>query len=215
LFFIAKNCDKKYLKKRKFNGYEYEGYDFSKIIEKIYYLTVQKKKIILEFLTKELERTVHISERIKSENALVGQIKQLNKRGIYIKRQKLVETVEEFIQDGNCLLCGGPGDGKSFLIEEIYRNIWTKKGVCCIIRVNELLKGNDEEIGQELRIGNDWIEGLISIPIQKSKIKNVLFFDAFDTAKDESLKSEVLWQIKKAIEKLKDNWSVVVSLQNI
>jgi hypothetical protein len=209
--FITKVCDKKYLNKRNFKGFIYEGYDLSKIVQSIHYLTGQKKKAILEFLSKELGQTVYTSSKAINKNVIADQVKPLRKKGLYIKRKMLLEKVTQFLQNGNCLLCGGPGDGKSFLIEEIYRNTWANKGVCCIIRVNELLKGNDEEIGQEIRIGKDWVEGLASIPGQKSKVKNVLVFDAFDTAKDETLKSEVLWQIKNAIEKLKDNWRVVVS----
>ncbi|WP_129533902.1 ATP-binding protein [Chryseobacterium sp. 3008163] len=132
-------------------------------------------------------------------------------KGIYIHRADLIKTVFDFVQEKNGLLVGGPGFGKSFLLEELSRYCSSRSIPCFIIRINDLTEGTNDEIGEELKIDKEWLT--ILARIDAGNDKSILIFDAYDTAKDEKLKSNIIRAIKKSIVELSNTWRIVVSVR--
>ncbi|PZU26255.1 MAG: hypothetical protein DI622_01200, partial [Chryseobacterium sp.] len=130
---------------------------------------------------------------------------------VYIHRGNLTNQLYDFLQEKNGLLVGGPGYGKSFILEELQRYCRSKKQTCLIIRINDLTEGNNEEIGEELKLNKDWLATLSQMKMNEELA--ILVFDAYDTAKDEKLKSNILRAIKKSIEDLPANWRIIVSVR--
>jgi hypothetical protein len=134
-------------------------------------------------------------------------------KGFHIDRRELVTQIFDFIQVANGLLVGGPGFGKSFILEELKRRCLNSAIPCHIIKINEMVSGDNAEICEELKCSGDWLTALLKIGIpQGSDNKGILIFDAFDTAKDERLKAAILKQIRRAISDLQ-GWHVLVSVR--
>lgn len=217
ILFISKKCPTVILKKVKSKEFVYEAYDIPKLLSKLYY--ENKLPGQLKDLNKILEDAVSpvsISNGFQfledtSKQLLKPQPATLKKDGLYIYRKELIENIFTFAQISNGLLVGNPGVGKSFTIEELQRLCTKKRVPCFIIRINDLVSGSDDEISKELKTSANWIRALKKISYKSKELKAILIFDAFDTAKDEKLKSGVLKHIKSAINELKETWNILVS----
>lgn len=218
ILFISRKCPANVLKEVKSNGFVYESYDIPKLLTQLYYKNKLPKQLrplnkIIEEATAPvvLNSAYPVIDKVESREILPVQPVSTNKNGIYIDRKTLIENIFSFAQIANGLIVGGPGVGKSFTIEELQRYCNKKKVPCYIIRINELLDGTDDELKKELKTNINWINALKKASPGSKEFKGLLIFDAFDTAKDERLKSAVLKQIKDAINELKDKWNVLVS----
>ncbi|HMH34122.1 MAG TPA: hypothetical protein VK543_13890 [Puia sp.] len=147
-----------------------------------------------------------VTEKLKP-----AKIRNYKGDGIFIDRPEIVSNLFWFAQTGNGLVLGGPGIGKSFTMDELRSFCGRKKLPCVVIPVNEHLSGSDQELNDELASSGHWLTALSAEKWKDHSLRAILIFDAFDTAKDETLKSNILKQIKKAIESLHANWSVLVS----
>lgn len=127
-----------------------------------------------------------------------------------INRQILEEKLYEFALEGNGLVVGIPGIGKSYLLRKLKDRLLNEDVLCFIIKIDNTYDSSDNAISNELGIEGNWLETLNLIE-PRNKHKAVLIFDAFDAARDESKRSGFLTQIKKAISTLKNKWNIIVS----
>lgn len=220
ILFISKKCSASVLKEVKAHAFVYEAFDIPKLLSKVYYKNKLPSQLrVLNQIFEEatapvlINSTFPFSESSIPNNGVPPQMISINKRGIYIKRKELIENIFSFSQITNGLIVGGPGVGKSFTVEELLRFCKQKKIPCFIIKINELLDATDDEIKKELNTSIYWLNALKKISWNNEASKAVLIFDAFDTAKDERLKSAVLKQIRDAIKELKNKWSILVSVR--
>jgi len=218
ILFISKDCKESILKEVKVENFYYEGYDISKLLKKVYHevKSIKQLKVLNEIVEAEI-RPVLINPANpinETQNYILPkQSVLINKTGIYIERKELIENIFSFAQNANGLLVGNPGIGKSFTLEELYKLCAKKKLHAYIIRINELIEGSDDELNRELNINTNWINVLKKVRFSNTNFKGILIFDAFDTAKDEKLKSTILKQIKRAINDLKNKWNILVSVR--
>ena len=216
VLFISKKVNQKLLSEQIIKGVKFESYDIPKLLRKIFYKCPEPDK--LETINRWLEKSlnpVRLGEEFSIQPKLPAVLpKQLLVKfphGIYIPRIQLVKELFDFIQEDSGLLIGGPGYGKSFIIEELQRYCVSHQIQCFIIRINDLTEGTNDEIGSELGLNGKWLESLINL--NHSTSKSVLIFDAFDTAKDELLKGNILKFIKKSLKELSPIWHILVSVR--
>lgn len=126
-----------------------------------------------------------------------------------IDRSQIIEDLFRFSQKGNGIIVGRPGIGKSYSIAELAEFLTEKNIPSFIISIDTLLDGTDKSIEDEIEAEGDWISYIDQIKLS-GDYKAVLIFDAFDAARDEKLRKEILRQIHKAISRLK-KWNVLVS----
>lgn len=218
ILFISTKCSKAILKKEISGNLICECFDIPKLIRKIYFEVSDPSK--LELINKLLQKQIDpvLLDFGKTENQyngiLIDQVIPLVKNGLYIRRQRLIKSVFEFIQTDNGLLIGNHGYGKSFLLEELQRLCRRQKVPCIIIRIDQLINGEDENIGRELKTGQQWLEAILKQSLPKSNKKGILIFDAFDTAKEAQLKQTILKQIQKSIKTLNPQWNILVSVRS-
>jgi len=210
VLFISAKENKKLIANVKEDELNYQAYFIPQLLEKIRFLSEDKLEKIDTLLDQLLAPSIlNIRDKAKRINIIpVQSIVEIGS-GIYIKREILVEGLYAFTQAGNGLLTGGPGYGKSFILEELQRKYSMEKAPCYIIRINELTKGSDEEIGKLLSSSKKWMAVLKTLH-WNTGVKGLLIFDAFDTAKDDSLKLEILNVMRMAIKEL-TNWNVLTS----
>jgi DNA replication protein DnaC len=215
VLFISRKCSEKILVKKQAGKLSYEAYDIPKLFKNIYYQnkTSQKLKAINKFLEAEMTPVRLANTEDDISESIKLPLPQVQKRntGLYIHRRSLIEAIFSFGQIANGLLVGGPGVGKSFVIEELQRLCIRKKIPCVVIKINDLLDATDEEIKEHIGVtGINWIGALKKVQFL-SNIKAFLIFDAFDTAKEERIKSLIIRHLQKAIRELSEKWSILVS----
>ena len=127
-----------------------------------------------------------------------------------IKREKLLNDLQDFVMQGNGVIIGSPGVGKTYLLKELYRSLESLEIPELILPIDQLGDGTDETLRQELSYEGDLIEKLKSVPV--SNAKAILLFDAFDAARDEQTRKRFLNLIRRAIQELV-KWNVVVTVR--
>lgn len=128
-----------------------------------------------------------------------------------IDRSHIIKDLFQFSQEGNGVIIGKPGIGKSYSIAELAEMLANNNIPVVILPIDTILDGTDSSIESEIESDGDWISYLDKVKLSEGE-KAVLIFDAYDAARDEKLKKEILIQIKKAISKL-HKWNVIVSVR--
>ncbi len=128
-----------------------------------------------------------------------------------IKREKLLNDLQDFAARGNGVIIGSPGVGKTYLLKALYLSLESLEIPVFILPVDQLGDGTDKTLREELSYEGDLIERLKSVPI--SDRKAILLFDAFDAARDEQTRKNFLRLIRGAIQELKGIWNVVVTVR--
>ena len=128
-----------------------------------------------------------------------------------IKREKLLKNLQDFALRGNGVVIGSPGVGKTYLLNELRQNLKSAGIPHLLLPVDQLGDGTDETLQRELSYEGDLIDKLKSVSISEQKA--VLLFDAFDAARNERTRKNFLRLIQHAIQKLKGQWNIVVTVR--
>ena len=127
-----------------------------------------------------------------------------------IKREKLLNDLQDFATRGNGVIIGSPGVGKTYLLKELYRSLESLEIPELILPIDQLGDGTDKTLREELSYEGDLIERLKSVPVSGKKA--ILLFDAFDSARDEQTRKNFLCLIRRAIQELV-KWNVIVTVR--
>ena len=128
-----------------------------------------------------------------------------------IKREKLLKNLQDFVLRGNGVIIGSPGVGKTYLLGELRQNLKSNRIPHLLLPIDKLGEGTDEDLQRELSTKGDLIEELKAVSVSGKKA--VLLFDAFDAARNEQTRNRFLRRIQNAIQELKGQWNVVVTVR--
>ena len=128
-----------------------------------------------------------------------------------IDRKKLIEHLKGFASQGNGVIIGSPGVGKTYLLKELRQSLKADKTPHLLLRIDQLGDGKSETLQEELSYEGDLIEKLKSVPA--SREKSILLFDAFDAARNEQTRKRFLRLIRRSVHELKESWNVVVTVR--
>ncbi|PZR29159.1 MAG: hypothetical protein DI535_03860 [Citrobacter freundii] len=129
-----------------------------------------------------------------------------------IKREILLNELYQFALGGNGMVVGVPGIGKSYLLGQLKQKLLADNVLCFIIKIDNTFDSSDLSIGEEMGMGENWLESLSKVELGNEH-KAVLIFDGFDAARDGEKRSGFLAQIRKAKTRLKEKWNVLVSVR--
>lgn len=129
---------------------------------------------------------------------------------IKINREKLLNDLKNFVSQGNGVIIGSPGIGKTYLLRELCQSLKSAEMPRLFLPIDQLGDGTQEDLSSALPDGDDLIEKLKSIPVSNKKA--ILLFDAFDAARNEKTRKRFLRLIRRAIQEL-DKWNVVVTVR--
>ena len=127
-----------------------------------------------------------------------------------INRESLLNDLQNFASQGNGVIIGSPGVGKTYLLKELRRSLKSDGTPHLLLPIDLLGDGTDKDLQSELSYEGDLIEKLKSVPILPKN--SILLFDAFDAARNEETRKRFLRLIKRAIQEL-DKWNVVVTVR--
>ena len=128
-----------------------------------------------------------------------------------IKREKLLNDLQDFAMGGNGVIIGSPGVGKTYLLKELYYSLESLEIPELILPIDQLGDGTDKTLRKELSYEGDLIERLKSVPVSDKKA--VLIFDAFDAARNEQTRKRFLVLIRRAILELRESWNIIVTVR--
>ncbi len=127
-----------------------------------------------------------------------------------IEREKLLDDLQDFASQGDGVIIGSPGVGKTYILKELRQRLKSAGIPHLLLRIDQLGNGTAETLQEELSYKGDLIEKLKSI--QVSGKNAILLFDAFDAARDEQTRKRFLNLIQQAIQELV-KWNVVVTVR--
>lgn len=128
-----------------------------------------------------------------------------------IKRKKLLKDLQNFASQGNGVIIGNPGVGKTYLMKELRQSLKAAGTHPLLLRIDQLGDGKDKTLRQVLSYEGDLIKKLEFVP--SSHEKSILLFDAFDAARNEQTRKRFLHLIQRAIHDLSESWNVIVTVR--
>ncbi len=128
-----------------------------------------------------------------------------------IKREKLLNDLQDFASRGNGVIIGSPGIGKTYVLKELRQRLKSSEIPHLLLRIDQLGDGTAETLRQELFYEGNLIEKLKSVPVSSDKA--ILLFDAFDAARDEETRNRFLKLIRRAVYELKESWNIIVTVR--
>ena len=127
-----------------------------------------------------------------------------------IERKQLLNDLQDFASQGDGVIIGSPGVGKTYLLKKLRQRLKAAEIPHLLLRIDQLGNGTAETLREELSYEGDLIEKLKSIPVSGKSA--ILLFDAFDAARDEQTRKHFLNLIRRAIRELV-KWNVVVTVR--
>ena len=128
-----------------------------------------------------------------------------------INREELLNDLQHFASQGNGVIIGSPGVGKTYLLKELRQSLKSDETPHLLWRIDQLGDGRSETLQEELSYEGDLIEKLKSVPASREKY--ILLFDAFDAARNEQTRKRFLYLIQRAVHELKESWNVIVTVR--
>ena len=129
---------------------------------------------------------------------------------IKINRDQLLNNLQDFASRGNGVIIGSPGVGKTYLLNELRRNLESDGIPHLLLPIDELGDGTKDTLQQELSYKGDLIEKLKSASVSGEKA--ILLFDGFDAARNEETRKRFLNLIQRATQEL-EQWNVIVTVR--
>ena len=129
-----------------------------------------------------------------------------------IERIELVLRLTAFARDGNGVVIGSPGVGKSYTLAEVRENLKRNNVLHLIIPVERLGTASDAEVKMFFKRDGDFIE-LLRAAAAKANAPAILIFDGFDAARGESERAGVLRLIRRGVNELRGQWNTIVSVR--
>ena len=130
-----------------------------------------------------------------------------------IKRDKLIEDLLNFAVEGSGVIIGPPGIGKSYLFLELRQRLKTEGIPHLLLAIDQLGDGTEAELRDLLSYEGDLIKKLHEELSQTHSSKGLLLLDAFDAARSEKKRKNILNIIKRTINELDRSWNIIVTVR--
>ncbi len=130
-----------------------------------------------------------------------------------INRDKLIEDLLDFAVEGSGVVIGPPGIGKSYLFLELRQRLKAEGIPHLLLAMDQLGDGTEAELRNLLSYEGDLIKKLHEELSQTHSSKGLLLLDAFDAARSEKKRKNILNIIKRIINELDKSWNIIVTVR--
>jgi hypothetical protein len=129
-----------------------------------------------------------------------------------IIRNKLEDSLFNFIQSGNGIIIGPPGIGKTFLLNKMCLRFKKQNIPYFYLPIDKFDIENNLDLERTFHFEGDFISGMANQPEICNK-KGYFIIDSFDSAKSEKSKKFFLNLIERAENQLTNKWQIIVSVR--
>lgn len=130
-----------------------------------------------------------------------------------IDRSDLLERLYSFVVEGNGVVVGRPGVGKSYLFAELHPRLTAAGIPHVLLPVEALGEGGEDELRSLLNASGSVTDHLTTVLAAKPDVKGVILLDAFDAVRSEDSRVRLVNLIRRLIAASQQRWSVVVSVR--
>jgi hypothetical protein len=131
---------------------------------------------------------------------------------VKIERTQLIDELVDFATNGNGVVIGQPGAGKTYALAELRARLKAAGFPHLVLPVERLGSASAAEIRNVLNRDGDFVE-LLQTAARGQKSPAVLIFDGFDAARGEVERTGVFQMIARAVTGLAGSWHVIVSVR--
>ena len=188
--------------------------DYRDLLEQISGFSLDKLRRVEEILEQQFgdeSKSNHESTNPLDWLAQVNDLWIEKSTTFKINREKLLNELLNFATGGHGVIIGGPGVGKSYLLNELHHSLDSADRPHLLLPIDKLGDDIPDLLRQVLSDEGVLIKKLKSVPT--SCQKSILLFDAFDSARDEQVRNRCLNLIRRAIRDLSESWNVVVTVR--
>lgn len=186
--------------------------DGLKILQDSKYFEDDIKKLILELVK---QAKIVVKQKSPSINDLTKKMLGLVKvkTTIQIPRDNLMESFPAFAFEGNGVVVGAPGVGKTFVLQNFSSQLVEQNAPCLYLPIDKIGVETEAALKAELEIKGDFIAYLKSQKVADDKTIGILVIDAFDAARSETAQSFFLSLIRRVANELHGLWNIIVSVR--
>jgi len=130
-----------------------------------------------------------------------------------IQRLELMKDFSAFAFEGNGIVVGPPGVGKTYVLKSFISQLIEKNIPCLYLPIDKLGVDTETALKKELDVKDDFIAYLENQSmINETKI-GVIVIDSFDAARSEKAQKFFLGLIRRIQKNLSNRWNIVVSVR--
>jgi hypothetical protein len=130
-----------------------------------------------------------------------------------ISRSQVLDDLKRFAINGNGVVIGRPGVGKTYLLLKLHERLSNDNVPHLLLPIDKIGDGTNESLQTALSYKGDLIIKLRDEIKQGNNCPGILLFDAFDAARNENTRKRFFDIIQRTIEELKGLWNVIVSVR--
>lgn len=130
-----------------------------------------------------------------------------------IRRDRLAAEFATFERQGNGVVIGAPGVGKTHLLANHFRSAIRANRPAFLLALDKHSVHNDLELQTELQLDRDLIETLNAEPRATTDEPGVLLIDSYDALRSEEAQRYVRTLIRRAENVLQTRWRIIVAVR--
>jgi hypothetical protein len=130
-----------------------------------------------------------------------------------INRDELIGDLYNFARGGSGVIIGPPGIGKSYLLLELRKRLQIEGLPHLLLAIDQLGDGTETELREILHYEGDLIKKLQYELSHTKSSKGLILLDAFDAARSEKKRKNILKIIERIINELDESWNVIVTVR--
>ena len=130
-----------------------------------------------------------------------------------IRRDRLAAAFAEFEREGNGVVIGAPGVGKTHLLGSYCRTAVAENRRACLLALDKHSVRNDLELQTELQLERDLITTLADDGHATPTRPGLLVIDSYDALRSEEAQKYVRTLIRRAQNVLQARWRIIVAVR--
>ena len=130
-----------------------------------------------------------------------------------IRRDRLATEFAEFERDGNGVVIGAPGVGKTHLLRSHFRAASAANRPAFLLALDKHSVRNDRELQTEFQLERDFIETLADEDHATPTEPGLLVIDSYDALRSEEAQKYVRTLIRRAQNVLQASWRIIVAVR--
>lgn len=127
-----------------------------------------------------------------------------------INPDSITNELYNFVENGNGILTGSPGSGKSYEVNKLLKYLQEKEKTVLFLPIDKLISESDVDLQEELGLKTNLFEYISSEKHVSNSNKGIIIIDAFDAARSGKKRNFYIKLIRKIVAELSGEWNILV-----